>query len=80
MVVWWGRIPTAGIPRAELDMTDTTTQRQPVATATAVARPYGHVVAGFAANGLMAVGSWSIPCHARSTHKPRPRRPQGPPS
>ena len=64
-------------------MTDTT-MRQADTTATArtsvnVARAYGHA-AGFAANGVMAAASWSIPCLVHSTHKPRPRRPQGLPS
>jgi hypothetical protein len=51
----------------------TTTQLHGMA-AGAVARA-GYV--GDVANGLMVVGSWSIPCTAPATfHKPRPRRPQ----
>ncbi len=57
-------------------MTDTTMRRQPQATASVVvARPYGPA-AGFMANDAIVAGTWSI-CLAHSTHKPRPRRPQG---
>ena len=56
-------------------MASTTAQRQGLA-AVAVARVHAPY-----ATGLMANGSWSIPCFVPTTdHKPRPRRPQVIPS
>ena len=53
-------------------MNSMTTQRHSMA-AVDVTRVHDVYVA---TNDLMGKGSWSIPCTAPATFKPRPRRPQ----